>query len=188
MKISLEKMLLFLINAIFCFNYCTLILIFYLCHFLVKYVNKSDIISYDKDGDFYFILWILLFYIIYIFLKLFLFPILYKLKNKLPYIHTFLKNFLEDKKITHKILKISCMLDVIMFAVTTFSMGFKFENWDDFWITLMQGSLFDCLVEALFTTFIIYLFFLGGVTTSYVAFLLIYKLDIWVKKLNPEKH
>ena len=71
MKISLEKMLLFLINAIFCFNYCTLILIFYLCHFLVKYVNKSDIISYDKDGDFYFILWILLFYIIYIFLKLF---------------------------------------------------------------------------------------------------------------------
>lgn len=175
MKILLEKILLFLINAIFCCNYWTLILIFYLCSFLVKRVNKYNIVAYNEDGDFYFILWIFLFYIIYIFLKLFLFPILYKLKNKLSYIQAFLRNFFEDKKTTHKILKISFMFDVIMFAVTTFSIWFKFKNPDDFWITLMQGNLFEGLIEALFTTFIIYLFLLGGVTTSYIVFLLIYK-------------
>ena len=178
MKTLFEKMLFILINIIFCFNYCTLKLLFYLCAFLVQYINKSDIISYDKDGDFYFILWILLLYLIYIFFKLFLFSILYKLKNKLPYIHSFLKNFLEYKKTTHKILKISFMFDVAVFVITTFAIGFKFENAEDFWIALMQGTLFDGVIEIFCISLMIYIFLLGGVTTSYLAFLLIYKLTL----------
>lgn len=178
MKTLLEKILFILINIIFCFNYCTLKLLFYLCSFLVQYINKSDIISYNKNGDFYFILWILVLYLIYIFLKLFLFSILYKLKNKLPYIHSFLKNFLEYKKTTHKILKISFMFDVAVFVITTFAIGFKFENAEDFWIALMQGTLFDGVIEIFCISLMIYIFLLGGVTTSYLAFLLIYKLTL----------
>ncbi len=178
MKTLLEKILFILINIIFCFNYCTLKLLFYLCSFFVQYINKSDIISYNKNGDFYFILWILVLYLIYIFLKLFLFSILYKLKNKLPYIHSFLKNFLEYKKTTHKILKISFMFDVAVFVITTFAIGFKFENAEDFWIALMQGTLFDGVIEIFCISLMIYIFLLGGVTTSYLAFLLIYKLTL----------
>ena len=178
MKTLIEKILFILINIIFCFNYCTLKLLFYLCSFLVQYINKSDIISYNKNGDFYFILWILVLYLIYIFLKLFLFSILYKLKNKLPYIHSFLKNFLEYKKTTHKILKISFMFDVAVFVITTFAIGFKFENAEDFWIALMQGTLFDGVIEIFCISLMIYIFLLGGVTTSYLAFLLIYKLTL----------
>lgn len=181
MKTAFEKILFILINIIFCCNYFTLILLFYLCNFLVQYINKSDIISYDKNGDFYFILWIMLFYLIYVFLKLFLFPILYNIKNILPFIYNFLKKFLENKKMTTKVLKLSFVCDVIVFTVTIFAIGFKFENSDDFWIALMQGTLFDGVFETFCISLIIYIFLLGGVTTSYLSFLLINKL---VLKLN----
>ena len=180
MKTLFEKMLFILINIIFCFNYCAMKLLFYLCAFLVQYINKSDIISYDKNGDFYFILWILLLYLIYIFFKLFLFSILYKLKNKLPYIHSFLKNFLDDKKTTVKILKISFLFDITVFAITTFVIGFKFKNAEDFWLALMQRTLFDGVFETFCVSLIIYLFLLGGVTTCYLSFLMIKKL--WFNK------
>ena len=180
MKTLFEKMLFILINIIFCFNYCVMKLLFYLCAFLVQYINKSDIISYDKDGDFYFILWILLLYLIYIFFKLFLFSILYKLKNKLPYIHSFLKNFLDDKKTTVKILKISFLFDITVFAITTFVIGFKFKNAEDFWLALMQRTLFDGVFETFCVSLIIYLFLLGGVTTCYLSFLMTKKL--WFNK------
>ena len=36
------------------------------------------------------------------------------------------------------------MFDVAVFVITTFAIGFKFENAEDFWIALMQGH---CLME-----------------------------------------
>ena len=70
------------------------------------------------------------------------------------------------------------MFDVAVFVITTFAIGFKFENAEDFWIALMQGTLFDGVIEIFCISLMIYIFLLGGVTTSYLAFLLIYKLTL----------
>ena len=74
--------------------------------------------------------------------------------------------------------------DFCFFFIPTLLKSFNFENCDDFWLSLMQGTLFDSFFEAFNISLLIYVFSLGGVTTSYISFLLINRCYDLSKKNN----
>ena len=76
------------------------------------------------------------------------------------------------------------LTDFCFFFIPTLLKSFNFENCDDFWLSLMQGTLFDSFFEAFNISLLIYVFSLGGVTTSYISFLLINRCYDLSKKNN----
>ncbi|GEM_PF-2660380 len=183
-KNYIEKLFFISISFLFSCTYFAFMLIHYLSYFFVKYINKSASISYNENGDLFYLLWFLFFYIIFAFLKIFLFQIFWKIKKHLPYIHFILNNFLNNKKLRIQIFKKAFLTDFCFFFIPTLLKSFNFENCDDFWLSLMQGTLFDSFFEAFNISLLIYVFSLGGVTTSYISFLLINRCYDLSKKNN----
>lgn len=166
---KLEKLLFIFINFIFSASSFACFLIIALSGWLSVNINHANPIG-ENDGAY--VGWIFLLTIGYWFSKLFLFPILFKAKKTFPYISCFLEKFKKERHFRKLVLKKALIIDLLIWAITSLIiMVYYYPRY----LTLNIG-------DASYINGITFLMYGGGVLTSYIILLILFKIPSIFKK------